>query len=98
MFLTVKNWYQIEKEENLLYEKTKKNLSFLRFMHRKQTGWSSQCFSCSSIQKQLQFILPSFNFPFSYRLSVSDVGGTAILKGRWSKHLTSFPNTGLPLQ
>lgn len=52
----------------------------------------------SGIPNQLpvQLIPPSSDFPFSHRLSVSDVGGTVILKGERSEHLTSFPNTALP--
>lgn len=76
----------------------RKNLSCLRLQALNAVRLElSMLHLLSGIPKQLQLIPPSSNFPFSHRLSVSDVEGTAILKGGWSEHLTSFPNTALPL-
>lgn len=87
------------KEKKLLYEKTKKNLSCLRLHALKVDRLElSMLHLLSGIPNQLpvQLIPPSSDFPFSHRLSVSDVEGTMILKGERSEHLPSFPNTALP--
>lgn len=87
------------KEKKLLYEKTKKNLSCLRLHALKADRLElSMLHLLSGIPNQLpvQLIPPSSDFPFSHRLSVSDLEGTVILKGERSEHLTSFPNIALP--